>query len=49
MVSKHPERADLAEATRLDQDAVRFHSEDIVAALDGSEFDHLGAKAVSFY
>lgn len=45
MVSKHLERTDLAEAARLDQDAVRFHPEDIDAALEGSGFDHLGAKA----
>lgn len=48
MVSKHVERPVLAEAARLDQDAVRFHPEDIEAAVDGSGTDHLGAKAVSF-
>lgn len=49
MVSEGLQRADLAEAARLDQDAVRFHAEDIVAALDGSDVDHLGAKAVSVF
>ena len=47
MVSNHLERSDLAEAARLDQDAVRFHPEDIEQALEGSGTDHLGAKAVS--
>eukprot|EP00752_Nemacystus_decipiens_P018203 g16332.t1 len=46
MVSKHLERGDLAEAARLDQDAVRFHPEIIEQALEGSGTDHLGAKAV---
>lgn len=49
MVSRHEERADLAEALRLDQDAVRFHPEQIEAALEESGTDHLGAKAVSFF
>lgn len=47
MVTKHFERDDLAEAVRLDQDAVRFHPEEIVASLDGSGVDHIGALAVS--
>ncbi|CAM9400430.1 unnamed protein product, partial [Hapterophycus canaliculatus] len=46
MVSKHFSRSDLAEAVRLDQDAVRFHPEEIVASLQGSGADHLGALAV---
>lgn len=49
MVSNHLERDDLAEAARLDQDAVRFHPEEIEQALEGSGTDHLGAKAVSFF
>lgn len=48
MVSKHLDRVDLAEAARLDQNAVRFHPEEIKEALDGSGTDHLGAMAVSF-
>ncbi|CAM9692366.1 unnamed protein product [Scytosiphon promiscuus] len=46
MISKHFPRGDLAEAVRLDQDAVRFHPEEIVAALEGSGVDHIGALAV---
>eukprot|EP00903_Cladosiphon_okamuranus_P005843 g5784.t1 len=45
MVTNHLDRSDLAEAARLDQDAVRFHPEEIEAALEGSGTDHLGAKA----
>lgn len=47
MKSKDATTNDLAEAARLDQDAVRFHPEQIVASLDGLEVDHLGALAVS--
>lgn len=47
-MTEHISRADLAEAARLDQDAVRFHPEEIVASLEGLGVDHLGALAVSF-
>lgn len=40
-------REDLEEASRLDQDAVRFHPEDIVASLEELDVDHIGALAVS--
>lgn len=46
MVSKNLNQTEVAEATRLDQDAVRFHAETIVSSLDGLEVDHLGALAV---
>lgn len=47
MVSKHAATKDVTEATRLDQDAVRFHPEEITASLEGLGVDHLGALAVS--
>ncbi|CAB1104168.1 GT23 [Ectocarpus sp. CCAP 1310/34] len=45
MVSKGLPKADLVEAARLDQDAVRFHPEEIVASLEGSGVDHIAALA----
>ncbi|CAN0312629.1 unnamed protein product [Ectocarpus sp. 12 AP-2014] len=45
MVSKDLPEADLVEAARLDQDAVRFHPEEIVASLEGSGVDHIAALA----
>lgn len=47
MVSKNVNQTEVEEATRLDLNAVRFHSDDIVASLDGLDVDHLGALAVS--
>ena len=47
-MTAHITRKDLAEAARLDQDAVRFHPEEIVASLEGLGVDHLGALAVRF-
>lgn len=45
-MSKDLPEADLVEAARLDQDAVRFHPEEIVASLEGSGVDHIAALAV---
>ncbi|CAN0543525.1 unnamed protein product [Ectocarpus sp. 12 AP-2014] len=49
MVSKDLPEADLVEAARLDQDAVRFHPEEIVASLEGSGVDHIAALAVRLW
>ncbi|CBJ33653.1 Alpha-(1,6)-fucosyltransferase, family GT23 [Ectocarpus siliculosus] len=45
MVSKDLPEAELVEVARLDQDAVRFHPEEIVASLEGSGVDHIAALA----
>eukprot|EP00903_Cladosiphon_okamuranus_P007639 g7408.t1 len=45
IVSKHLPRRDLAEAISLEQDAVRYHPEQIVSALNGTGIDHMGALA----
>lgn len=47
MVSQDVEAADRTEAALSSVPFVHKHSEDIRAALDGSETDYLGAVAVS--
>ena len=47
IVSKQLPRRELAEAISLEQDAVRYHPEQIVKALNGTGVDHVGALAVS--
>lgn len=48
-MSKGLPEADLVEAARLDQNAVRFHPEQIVASLEGSGVDHIAALGVRFW